>query len=260
MCVFGSAPVRAEPSHTSEMSSQMLFGETCDVFEEKGVFGRVRLDFDGYEGWVDMRLLDQYEKSEVGDFTLTDELMGTVQSCESVTPNLLEAPRIVPLGSVLHHFNTPHFQFGGRKHSFDGRVRHQTQPGTVLELLDYAQRFINVPYVWGGRSPWGIDCSGLVQQVFRAFGISLLRDTGQQIKQGESVDSLGDALPGDLAFFGEPTNHVGIIFPNHKILHASGFGRMDLLTEDGIFHAQSGKLTHALSSIRRIWKPIRGHS
>ncbi|HNC29596.1 MAG TPA: C40 family peptidase, partial [Cyclobacteriaceae bacterium] len=114
--------------------------------------------------------------------------------------------------------------------------------------------YLNAPYLWGGKSPFGIDCSGFVQMVFKINGYKLQRDSAQQAKQGKNV-SFQDMLPGDLMFFKNKENqivHVGIFMGDEKIIHASGKVRIDHVNEEGILHMESRVYTHSFSLARRI--------
>ncbi|MTI20365.1 NlpC/P60 family protein, partial [Fulvivirga sp. RKSG066] len=141
--------------------------------------------------------------------------------------------------------------------AFNGEAKSLSQKREFEFLKELACKYINSPYLWGGRSPFGIDCSGFSQNVFRMSGYSLPRDARQQISHGEVIASLQDSEPGDLAFFNNSNgaiNHVGIVFPENKIIHASGRVRVDDLTEGGIIDHESGQQTHQLTAIKRILK------
>ena len=122
-------------------------------------------------------------------------------------------------------------------------------------LLDTAFKYLNSPYLWGGKNALGIDCSGLTQVVLRIHGMQLLRNACQQVNQGELVPFLQDALPGDLAFFDhgdDHISHVGIIVGEGKILHASGNVHVDKLDNEGIYSEERGFYTHKLRLIKRM--------
>ena len=122
-------------------------------------------------------------------------------------------------------------------------------------MIKNAFYFLNSPYLWGGRTPFGIDCSGFVQIAARLSGISLPRDTQEQAEEGEIINLISEAKPGDLAFFDNIDGriiHVGIILENGQIIHASGKVRIDTIDHQGIFNEESKKYSHQLRVIKRI--------
>ena len=123
------------------------------------------------------------------------------------------------------------------------------------KVYETARQFINTPYLWGGRSVFGFDCSGFIQTVHKIHGIPLTRETNQQVLSGQVISSLKDTVPGDLAFFcnGEGrVNHVGMILADGEIIHCSGWVRVDRLDEKGIFTSAGGIHTHLLKEVRRV--------
>ena len=158
-------------------------------------------------------------------------------------------------------------QIGDQTFVYDGQVSmisdfedgDEEGPENMMELkhdlVHDAMQFLNAPYLWGGRSLFGIDCSGLVQMAYKLKNIRLKRDASQQAEQGEAVASLEEAEPGDLAFFENEVGricHVGILIDRQKILHCSGRVRNDLIDQQGIFHNDLHEYTHKLKMIRRI--------
>ena len=122
-------------------------------------------------------------------------------------------------------------------------------------LKDIAFKYLHAPYQWGGKSPFGIDCSGFVQIIYKINGYLIPRDTSQQMSWGSEVSTIGNAMPGDLAFFSNRqgnVSHVGMILDDGKIIHASGRVRIDRLTEEGIIDVERKVITHSLTGFRRI--------
>ena len=157
-------------------------------------------------------------------------------------------------GAPLPRYNNKKFKIGETEYSFDGTVRLSTTPDKKM-IIENAYMYINSPYLWGGRSPFGIDCSGFTQVVYKLCGIRLKRDASQQAEQGTTIKSLEESTPGDLAFFANGTEkitHVGILLPQHKIIHASGKVRVDKIDPQGIFNEDKNTYTHNLRLIKRI--------
>ncbi len=118
-----------------------------------------------------------------------------------------------------------------------------------------AARFLNCPYIWGGRIPSGIDCSGLTQLVYKIHGIAIPRDSWQQSEAGTVVSFLEEAENGDLLFFDNDKgkiSHVGILMAQGLVIHASGRVRIDRLDHQGIYRDDLKRYTHKLRTIVRI--------
>ena len=157
----------------------------------------------------------------------------------------------IPLGaslSFLNHneINTEGFQFEGLKTS-------GIKPKS--DLITTAYQYLNAPYLWGGKTPFGIDCSGFTQMVYKLNGYHLLRDASQQAGQGDALSFIEESEPGDLAFFDNDEGkiiHVGIMMENNYIIHASGKVRIDRLDHLGIYNAEQNRHTHRLRVIKKI--------
>lgn len=250
ICVVSAAAIRKEPSHRSEMSSQLLFGETVQILEEKEEWRRIKCHYDGYEGWLTFHLIEEVAEDVVKDPT------------HYVTTGLLN-PATLPdqlvnlsIGSSLTGFDEETRLLWDGKHKYHGTYRNTTNQIYNEDLLwNTIQPWMSAPYLWGGRTFMGVDCSGFVQMVYKVLGIALLRDAYQQAAQGVPVPDVLVSQPGDVAFFENESGkitHVGIILQGDKIIHASGKVRIDVLTDNGIFNKESNTQTHKLHSIRRM--------
>lgn len=248
-CRLSLIPVRREPDLVSEMTTQIRCGESVEILETKGAYWRVRLLTDGYEGWVTARQFGcPLETPPAAAIHFTDDLCGAT-TCG-------DRHLVLPLGSPLPDFKDGTFLLNGERWPWTGLVR--TVPAGVPDLaalIAYARRFLHAPYQWGGRTVFGIDCSGFMQSVFRLFGFPLLRDSKQQATQGTAVSSLAEAVPGDLLFFGSEAlgiYHVGLLLSCGEVIHASTMVRVDDISEAGIRNRETGELSHRLWGIRRM--------
>jgi hypothetical protein len=245
-CKVPAAPVRKKARHQSEMTSQLLFGETVEVLKEKKKWVKVKGTLDGYEGWT---LISQLEE-------VNEEMAVTNHAYVAAELiNVIEAGKYemnIPVGSSLPFFEG----HGSVRHKYSGAVikRNDVFPSADL-LKQLTFRWLNAPYQWGGRTILGVDCSGFVQVNYKMMGIDLKRDAWQQSEQGGEVASLKDAKAGDLAFFDDKDEivHVGILLSQSEIIHASGRVRIDEIDEEGITNTDTGKRTHKLKSIKRFF-------
>jgi hypothetical protein len=243
-------PMRKEPSHRSEMVSQLLFGEYAEMLEEDEHFVRVKCLYDDYEGWVQANQLTPVEK-----VLLTETYIGCRVAEVMVNRSSIHVPMCSPIytsNDVIHFSQTEVGFPSNTKCNWNSRENKFTKQ--ALEAI--YKKFENTPYLWGGKSVFGIDCSGFVQQVFKMFGIKLLRDAYLQAGQGTSVESLDQSQSGDLAFFQNENGrviHVGMILENNQIVHAAGKVRIDTIDEKGIVNRETGKRTHHLHSMRRYF-------
>lgn len=246
-----AAPVRRKPMHRKEMINQLLFGEAVQVLKTKDdLWVKIRGLHDGYEGWITTTQLEE-----------TDELTATAGSsfaAMDLLNTLIVENKIIniPVGSSLPFFADGKGRLGKTVYEFEGKVlkRDEQQPGTAL-VKQLTQPWLNAPYLWGGRTPLGVDCSGFVQVVFKLMGIDMPRDAWQQAQEGRPVKKFSEARTGDLAFFSskEDITHVGILLDNAEIIHASGKVRTDAIDKKGIISADTGETTLKLRAVRRLW-------
>jgi uncharacterized protein YgiM (DUF1202 family) len=249
-CKVPAAPVRRKASHQSEMVNQVLFGETMLVLKEKKKWARVRTITDNYEGWIANIQLEPVDETmaKIVDPWVTTDLLSTLQ--------FNNHPIHVPVGSSLLGFDGSGGKFGNLEYQFTGNKMKRNEIFPDVDAIEkFSKQWLNAPYLWGGRTILGVDCSGFVQTVFKMLGIDLPRDAWQQAQGGKRVKKLKEAQTGDLAFFNDKEEivHVGLLLSNEQIIHASGKVRMDLINKKGIINSDTGKRTHRLRAIRRYW-------
>ncbi|HQU60102.1 MAG TPA: C40 family peptidase [Saprospiraceae bacterium] len=253
ICSISIVPVRTGSSHSSEMASQLLFGELVEVLETKGrQWMKVRCAHDNFVGWVAGNQLKAITPSEFERFQ-----QHFAYSLELYHPLMGENHCIpVVMGAQFPAFDGMRFRLEEDYFTFSGQaVFPENIEATPEFILKIARRYLNAPFLWGGRSPMGIDSSGLVQMAFKLAGIALPREASQQIYIGESVGFIEQALPGDIAFFENKAGriaHCGIILPNNEVLHAYGRVRVDVLDHYGIFNKKQSRYTHSLRVVKRI--------
>ena len=249
-------PMRSEKSDRSEMISQILFGEMYQVLEmdEKWVY--VRLIHDGNEGWIDRKMYVPVSDEYVVKYR-SESPMLTTEVFNIVIKEGDYGNKLIVAGSVLPFFDaiTKKMRLGEDVYTLVSKMKDVGIDSLRDLIIEYALMYYNTPYLWGGRSPYGIDCSGLVQIVYRMAGIDLPRDAADQVNGGQDFSFVEEALPGDLAFFGDDTGaitHVGIIWEQNRIIHASGRVRLDKIDHQGIFNEDLKRYTHNLKVIKRI--------
>jgi len=238
--------MRSEASHKSEMVSQLLFGEAGEVLQDEKDFTRIKCLYDGYEGWCAKSQLAEAEDATAFEpVAYTKEKSATAWLNDTIVPLSLATP-------VFAKVSLDRYIIG-----FDEDALPKNAAGaTPLSFLrQFALSYLNTPYLWGGKSSAGTDCSGFVQQVYKMAGIKLLRDAYQQATQGGVVGFLQEVQFGDLAFFDNENGHithVGILLDSQTIIHSSGYVRIDKIDTQGIIHSITGKRTHKLRIIKRI--------
>ena len=245
-------PVRSEPSDRSEMLTQLLFGEHFLITASEGSWKKIKVAFDGYEGWIDEK---QFISITENEFQLLRNPYSTLSLDLVQVAVHQEQFNTLLLGSTLPFYDGKTCRVGTMEFSFSGHSRNLEAKPTKSTLIENAYMYLNAPYLWGGRSPFGIDCSGFTQMVYKLNGIPIPRDASQQAQVGTLVNFLDEATPGDLAFFENAEGnivHVGIILANSMIIHASGKVRIDKLDHYGIYHSELKKYTHTLRVIKQF--------
>jgi hypothetical protein len=253
ICRICIVPVRREPSDKAEMVTQLLFGDHYTVMEYSGdgKWVRISIYYDEYEGWIDVkqhkRISEEYfEEINNNEFRICTDLIAPIL--------YKKKPLQIVLGSILPLAHTELFDIE-EQFAFNGEAKRLGQRREFDFLKFITLKYLNAPYLWGGKSPFGIDCSGFTQMVFKLTGYRLKRDTSQQVLQGENIAGLEEALPGDLIFCrneDKQISHVGILLEDKKIIHASGSVRVDFLDERGIFNRSMNEYTHRMAEIKRI--------
>ncbi|APY12019.1 hydrolase Nlp/P60 [Seonamhaeicola sp. S2-3] len=244
ICSLSVVPLRNEPADISELVTQVLYGEFFKVLEQRKNWSRIRLAFDGYEGWIDNK---QYIEIPEENYQLLNNEPPklAVDMVEFVQDSANQLHPIL-IGSTLNGLSL-------LNHSHDGNsVEEKTDKKNIVQT---AFLYLGAPYLWGGKTPFGIDCSGFTQMVYKLNGYKLLRDASQQATQGEALSFIEESEPGDLAFFDNTEGiitHVGIIMKDNYIIHAHGKVRIDRLDHSGIYNVDKKIHTHKLRVIKKI--------
>jgi len=244
ICVVPVAPIRAEGSHRAEMVSQILFGETATIIHETKDFYQIQMHQDGYEGWcqkLQLQILPEGATIITKGYT-TNWVNNAVFNGHPIQ---------LQIGTPIVSDAQANFVLTFTEASLDPTNNVFTPE--ALEIV--VKQFLGTAYLWGGRSVFGIDCSGFVQMVFKLFNYKLPRDAYQQAEMGEAIGFLAEAKPGDLAFFDNEQGkitHVGILLSPNQIIHASAVVRIDPIDQAGIVSSSTGIRTHQLRTIRRV--------
>jgi len=244
ICPLSIVPLRAEPKNTSEQTSQLLYGEFFAILNFQKSWSKIQNESDGYEGWINNKHFNFIEKN------IFQKLKATKKKYSADLIDFIWRGDDIlfptPIGSLVSSA-----QYLG--HRFEGKKSVETKPKS--NLVNTALNYLNSPYMWGGKSPFGIDCSGFVQSVYQLNGVQLPRDAYLQAEHGETLGFIDESEPGDLAFFddneGEIT-HVGIIMPDYQIIHAFGKVRIDRIDQTGIFNISLKKHTHKLRLLKKL--------
>lgn len=244
ICNLSIVPVRIQPADTAEMVTQLLYGEYFKILEERGKWSRIRIAFDSYEGWISNRQLLKIGEDDYENFLDSSRIYSSdlIEFVSEEAGNLVA----IPMGSVLNYVSQKNYDFEGN--ILSGKRDKDS-------IVETALLYLNTPYLWGGKTPFGIDCSGLTQMVYMLNGYFLLRDSFQQATQGVPLSFIEESEPGDLAFFDDSEgviNHVGIMMNDNYIIHVDGKVRIDRIDHSGIFNVDLKKHTHQLRVIKKI--------
>jgi gamma-D-glutamyl-L-lysine dipeptidyl-peptidase len=254
ICMLSVVPARREPSGKSEMVTQLLFGEHYTVLElgEEWLF--IKTAFDDYECWINSKQHTRIQEStfkqlEKQDLIYSNELVQVIHNKTSDNNFPLS------IGATLPFYKEHQLNFEDFNYSFEGNTASLNQKKTVQEILATAYLFLNAPYLWGGKSIFGIDCSGFTQLVYKLNGYKLPRDAYQQVEIGSPLSFVEEAEAGDLAFFDNEEGsivHVGILLNNEQIIHASGCVKIDKFDHYGIFSSDTKRYSHTMRVIKRL--------
>lgn len=252
VCNLTIVPLRAEASHRSEMVSQLLFGDRFEILQQQADWVYIRLFAPAYDGWLQKGQFMEIVASESPDtevFSNTQivDLAGAYAVSSEQRIELLPGTS-VPAGVFMSS--------SADAYAIEGALRNPTTADFEGELPKLVAYYSGAPYLWGGRSRYGIDCSGLSHAVFAHLGIALPRDAYQQAELGTTVDFLSEIKPGDLAFFDNEAGritHVGIMLDSETILHASASVRIDKMDAEGIYHNQWKRYTHRFRIVKRYF-------
>lgn len=253
VCRLAIVSVRKEADLKSEVVTQLLFGDHYEVTEisKDQKFLLIRINFDGAEGWIDKLQhhtisAEYFEQIGLANFKITTDVASSILYKKSQLTIVMGS--IVPIsGSELFKMEE---QF-----AFNGESKSLGQRRDAEFVKSIATKYLNAPHQTGGKSPFGIDAAGFVQMVLRISGYTIPRDIAGQATAGKAVSNIGDAQPGDLAFFKGHNNkaaHVGLVLGDQKVIHCWGRVRTDFLMEEGILTAETRIFTHTFSGIRRI--------
>ncbi|AYN01221.1 C40 family peptidase [Chryseobacterium sp. 3008163] len=233
ICVVTVAPVRAENSDRAEIVTEILFGESADILEVNKNWTKIKMHYDGYEGWMDTKQI----KHVTDEYLANRKVTLITEDFASIMTN--DGRTLLSMGSEVEY------------PAVASSRSHDLRESIALT----AKEFLNVPYLWGGKSFFAVDCSGFVQLVYKIHNVKMPRDTYQQAEVGDVLSFVEESQPGDLAYFENSEGkiiHVGIMLENQKIIHASGKVRIDTLDSTGIFNKEMNKHTHKLRVIKSV--------
>lgn len=254
ICNLSIVPCRKDPAGSSEMVTQLLFGEHYTVLEDKEDWLRIQTAYDRYECWISAKQHTPIQEATFKLLSLQHPILVN-ELVQGISNTDTQAMFPLTIGATLPGYINQECKIESAHYHFEGQVSDSHQKKGVQDLVNTAYIFLNAPYLWGGRSPFGIDCSGFVQLVYKLNGYTLPRDAYQQVEAGHPLSFVEEAEAGDLAFFDNEEGrivHVGMVLDGQQIIHASGSVRIDKFDHYGIFNGDSKKYSHMLRVIKKI--------
>lgn len=255
ICELSYIPMRAGMSHKTEMTNQVLFGELFEIITIRNDWTKIRLMHDSYEAWVEtsaITILDNNDSifKDFSDFIVCKDIINLSKKNDKTTLQ-------IPIGSKIpsNVKSAKEFKILNNNYLLPEDFKNNKNTDSRQTIINAALSMINVPYLWGGRTSWGIDCSGFSQYLYSLVKINLARDASQQVNSGRTLSFVSEAQPGDLAFFDNGDGeivHVGVIYENGKLIHASGKVKIDNLDHQGIYDKTLKRYTHNLRVVKAI--------
>lgn len=257
ICLNSIASIREEASHKSQLVTQMLFGDLFEVLEIQDSWLLVKMLYDGYEGWVSENQATLISEADYNEITekpviISGDIIQVLTNISTGNSFLVSA------GSTMYGVNPEKFSILKDEYRYNGNL--SILDNSASQAVNNAMLFLNSPYLWGGRTSLGVDCSALIQIAFKMCGIKIPRDSYQQVDEGFPIHLINEAQAGDLCFFDDfkddeeenKITHVGMLIDEHHIIHAHGKVRIDLIDHNGIFSKDKNKYTHRLRLIKRV--------
>lgn len=252
ICHLSIVPMRTEPSDKSELCTQLIFGDAYSIIDENEKWFKIKTAFDDYEGWI-----DKLQHNDISENNFTQYIIQPQAVCydDVALVEHQHGSQLITLGATLPFLEGRKFTIGNNKYTYEGELYAPTSLVDDGLVKFFALRFSHSPYLWGGKTLFGTDCSGFVQTVYKLLGYKIKRDAYQQAEHGIEVKDINQIKTGDLVFFendNQRITHVGMVLEENKIIHAHGEVRIDVVDEKGIFNLTKKKYSHKFSKIRRI--------